>query len=129
MNPWNIIGWILLAWVVLFSAVLGFFLFIAFVGGLDRRWQIRYKWAGYWQDRRNYPKSKDIAPAAGQKWVDPNLRKADSSDVIDILSVENGMITIGAYRDGTSINWTENTAAWTARVGACKRWLMHPKPE
>lgn len=99
MNPWTIIGWIILWWF--------FFIFITVVGTVLALWA---------NTTIKHLRTRNIEPAKGQEWCEGST--GFSFEIKKILS--NGSIVMGT----PDISWFDTHEQWKSRVKNCKLWLM-----
>ncbi len=96
MSPWEILGWMIVVVIGLLLAIV--LIGIVVSGGTYLK--------GKFTDRIHYMKTRNIAPAKGQRW------KQDGStlEIIDVY--DNGRIGI---RSGNA-SWSDDPEGWKNRV-------------
>lgn len=112
-NPWDILGWAAVG-VAAGFVLICVLLLVAFTLVWTKAWyHVRFvPWT-------KYRKTRDIAPAAGQIWIQPGAGKLH----IKRISKENGTIVIEVGR----ITWGEAPEKWKQRVKNRKLYLIQPE--
>jgi hypothetical protein len=112
MDPWTILGWMLVA---LFSL---FFLkpLLLFIEAVVELWTIFKQWArGVYLHFR----TRNIPPAEGQTWKYSPYGLFDTVRVKRVA--DNGTIVVGS----TNSSWGESPENWTKRVKGRRMYLSH----
>jgi hypothetical protein len=111
MNPWEILGWFLVAlvatWLLvnLIGPIIGIF------------WTAFHEWV-------LYRRTRNIPPEEGQVWAEGGKRIR-----IDRIT-ENGRIVVKIGSMGSSISWSDSPEEWRERVKNRKLHLIvHKKRE
>lgn len=107
MNPWSVLGWIVLTGCAIIAAI---FLIIAglFLLGALRSFAVR---------RWRYYMTRNTPPATGQQW-DQNGK------VMHIRICDNGRIGCKIGDNTCSISWSDSPEEWRNRVRGRKLFLI-----